>query len=153
MHLQSVRAGHPAQPAQPEGSADQAIAYLDPLDDDLTWDPHVELSHRQLGRLLFIAAETGARFQREEVSYDPMAWMFSPRALFDGQAAADACQRREPFVRAMLLHGLSLGIDADPEELDALIVDDIDIAPDLPASNRSKQRTARRARVVELSPA
>ena len=154
MHLHSNRAARPAaQPVPPQGTADRVIDFLDPLDHDLTSDTQIALSYRQLGRLLFIAAETGARFQREEVAHDPLAWMFSPQALFEGCAAVDACQQREPFLRAMILHGLSLGFDADPDELDALVADEFDVAPDLPASKRTEKGTKRSALVVDLSPA
>jgi len=105
-------------------SAELEVAYLDPLDPDLPSDPQVTLSHRQLGRLMFIAADTGARFEREDVDADPVGWLFAPRNLFDDRQAVVACQQREPFVRAMVLHGLSLGLDADLGVIDGLIEDD-----------------------------
>lgn len=140
MHLHSVHAERPpARHANDQGIVDSVIAYLDPLDEDSVADLQIALSHRQLGRLLFIAAETGARFQREEVSYDPMAWMFSPRDLFNGSPAVDACQQREPFVRAMILHGLSLGFDAEPDELDALLADELAVTPNLQSPSRANR--------------
>lgn len=55
-----------------------------------------------------------------------MAWLLAPRALFGGRRPLEACQDRTGFVRAALLHGLSLGMDADPGEVDALADDDVD---------------------------
>jgi hypothetical protein len=99
------------------------MKFLDPLDADLLSDPPMTLSQRQLGRLVFIAAETGARFEREGVDVDAVGWLFTPRVLFDGRQALVACKEREAFIRAILLHGLSIGFDADPVEMDALLTD------------------------------
>lgn len=77
-----------------------------------------------LGRIVMLAAETGARFERDGIEADPAAWMVAPRRLFGGSSAVEACREDGPFLRAMLLHGLSAGLDADPELLDALVTDD-----------------------------
>jgi hypothetical protein len=102
------------------------MRFLDPLDADMLSDPPMTLSQRQLGRLVFLAAETGARFDREGVDVDAVAWLFTPRVLFDGRQALVACQEREAFIRAILLHGLSIGFDADPVEMDALMTENVD---------------------------
>lgn len=47
--------------------------------------------------------------------------MATPRVLFDGSCGLEACQERDAFVRATLLHGLALSLDAHPEEIDALL--------------------------------
>lgn len=78
----------------------------------------------QLGRIVMLAAETGARFEREGILADPAAWMVAPRRLFGGSSAVEACREERPFLRAMLLHGLSAGLDADPELVDALVEDE-----------------------------
>jgi hypothetical protein len=78
----------------------------------------------QLGRIVMLAAETGARFERDGILADPAAWMVAPRRLFGGTSAVEACREERPFLRAMLLHGLSAGLDADPELVDALVADD-----------------------------
>jgi hypothetical protein len=78
----------------------------------------------QLGRIVILAAETGARFERDAILADPAAWMVAPRRLFGGTSAVEACRDERPFLRAMLLHGLSAGLDADPELLDALVDDE-----------------------------
>lgn len=99
----------------------------DPLDADSPFDDVVITTSRALCRLALVAAETGARFQREAESHDPMAWLLAPRRMFAGSTALEACLEREHFMRALLLHGLSLGLDADPEEIDGLLDDPIDV--------------------------
>jgi hypothetical protein len=78
----------------------------------------------QLGRIVMLAAETGARFERDGILADPAAWMVTPRRLFGGTSAVEACRDERPFLRAMLLHGLSAGLDADPELVDALVAEE-----------------------------
>ncbi len=97
--------------------------YEDPLEVDQAGDVAVATSRRRLVRLALVAAEVGARFQREGVGHDPMAWMLAPRRLFGGEAALDACLDRDHCLRAVLLHGLSLGLDAGPGQIDALLCD------------------------------
>lgn len=92
----------------------------DPLDEDADDDEVVVTTRRGLVRVALVAAETGGRFQRECLPHDPMSWMLAPRALFDGAAAIDACLEKRACLRGILLHGLSLGLDADPEDIDEL---------------------------------
>jgi hypothetical protein len=106
--------------------ASPKVAYDDPLDEDLKSDGALRVTRRGLTRLAVIAAETGARFQREGDGEDPMNWLLSPRRLFAGGTAIEAVLRREDFLRALLLHGLSLGLDAEPEFIDDLVSDDDD---------------------------
>ena len=101
--------------------------YDDPLDHDAPTDLVVSTTRRGLLRLALVAAETAARFQREGMSQDPLSWMLAPRALFDGAIGLDACLQRSGCVRGLLLHSLSLGLDADPALIDAL-ADDTDEA-------------------------
>jgi len=115
----------PAFRAKPRhGPHRRGITYVDPLDHDQPNDRTVTMTERQLTRLVFIAAETGGRFERERIDLDPAAWMFASRRLFHGSAAVVACRERDAFVRALLVHGLSIGLDASPEAVDALIADD-----------------------------
>lgn len=74
-------------------------------------------SYQETARLVHVAAETGARFVRESVDQDPLDWMLTNKNLFDGRAAIDACREEEGFRRAVLLHGLSVGLDAEPQVL------------------------------------
>lgn len=113
-----------------------SIDYADPLDLDRVNDLSISMTNRQLSRILFIAADTAARMEREQSSGDPMAWLFSPRRLFSGVAAVTACKDRDNFIRAIVLHGLSLGFDADPDEIDLLLQDDEDAGELSPASKR-----------------
>lgn len=94
--------------------------YEDPLDEDDASDVAVLATRRSLTRLALVAAETGARFQREGLDCDPMTWMLAPRRMFKGQSAIQACLDRAPCVRALILHSLSIGLDAEPEDLDEL---------------------------------
>ena len=96
----------------------------DPLGDDLLADQPVLTTDRRLRRIVAVAADVGARFVREGLTGDPAAWMQAPRGLFGGRTAIEACQDRDSFVRATLLHGLSFGMDAEPEELDAVLIED-----------------------------
>jgi hypothetical protein len=99
---------------------------VDPLDFDSADDEVVVTTKRALIRLALVAADTASRFEREGIGHDPVAWMLAPRALFEGRAAVDACLAREECLRAVLLHGLSIGLDADPSELDALLDENAD---------------------------
>ena len=99
-------------------------AYEDPLDPDAKGDAVVATTRRGLLRLVLVAAETATRFAREGLPVDPVAWMLSPRRLFDGRTAIDACLERDGCLRAVLLHGLSMGMDADADEMDALVADE-----------------------------
>lgn len=96
----------------------------DPLGMDEAGDLVVTTTRRAISRIAFVAAETASRFERESIEHDPMAWLFAPRRLFDGQAAIDACLERTDFQRAILLHGLSIGLDTDPKEIDHLLDDE-----------------------------
>lgn len=96
----------------------RVIDLPDPLGEDADGDEVVVTTRRGLVRVALVAAETGGRFQRECLPHDPMSWMLAPRALFDGAAAIDACLDRDACLRGVLLHGLSLGLDAEPEHID-----------------------------------
>lgn len=97
---------------------------VDPLGADRIDDMPVVTSERRLRRLAIVAADTGARFEREGIAHDPVAWLSAPRTLFRGASAIEACQDRDGFMRATLLHGLALGLDADADEMDELLDDD-----------------------------
>ncbi|MDH7971269.1 hypothetical protein QH494_03675 [Sphingomonas sp. AR_OL41] len=105
-----------------------ARTYLDPLDDDRPDDEVVVTTRRAICRIALVATEAGGRFEREAVPHDPMSWMLAPRALFGGVSAVEACLDRDDCLRGVLIHGLSLGLDADPEFVDGLATDDGDAA-------------------------
>lgn len=102
------------------------LLYEDPLEQDAHDDALVVMTRRSLLRMALVATETATRFARERIDVDPMAWMLAPRRLFDGRSALDGCLDRDDCLRAILLHGLSIGLDADPDEIDALGEDDGD---------------------------
>ena len=80
-----------------------------------TLDPRLRPTYKiGAARLAHISAEVGARFLRERIDLEPLQWLASPRKLFDGRSALTACSTAEGFRRATALHGLSLGLDADP---------------------------------------
>lgn len=97
------------------------IAFCDPLAPDSPSDATIELTDRQLVRLVFIAAETGSRFARERSQYDPAAWMAAPRKLFEGRNAITACLDRTMFMRAIVLHGATAVYDMAPQEMAELL--------------------------------
>jgi hypothetical protein len=101
---------------KPDASRLEPLADL--LGPDLEADAPVVTTRRGLCRIAFIAAEAAVRFQREAAEEDPIAWMLEPRRLFGGAAALDACLEPAAFGRAVLLHGLSIGMDASPGDVD-----------------------------------
>ena len=98
--------------------------YDDPLGRDRPGDQSVLTTRRALCRLVTAAAQVGGTFARQSVRHDPVAWMLAPRVAFDGAAAIDACLTRQGLLRSLVLHGAGLGLDADPDLLDALASDD-----------------------------
>ncbi len=101
--------------------------YVDPLDDDAPSDGVVVTTHRAISRVALVATEAGSRFQREGIAHDPMTWMMAPRLLFGGASAIEACLDRDACMRGILLHGLAVGLDAEPAELDALLEGDDEV--------------------------
>ena len=94
---------------------------LDPLEDE---SGGILAVHRvALVRIACVAAETGARMQRDGLAEDPVSWMVSPLELFEGRAPIEACMERSACSKAILLHGLGLGLDADPAVMDRLLFD------------------------------
>ena len=105
------------------GTADHPVCWaVDPLEDETGGD--LTVTRVGVVRVALVAAEAGARMQRDGLSTDPMDWMLAPRRLFGGRPAIEACMERKNCTAAMLLHGLGLGLDADPELIDALVAPD-----------------------------
>lgn len=86
----------------------------DPFEPGSPDDPTVELSLREIIRVVLVSTEAGARFQREGVG-DAMTWMLSPSRLFNGRMPLDACRTLENCRAAVLRHGLTecLGWERD----------------------------------------
>lgn len=76
-------------------------------------------TRRQLARIVLVAVECGSRFQRDAIHHDPLAWMFTPRRIFDGASPVDAVMELENCERAIILHGLGM-LDGDIEFIDDL---------------------------------
>lgn len=130
----------------PAAAAMPLARYEDPLNDDAPTDAVVMTTRRGLIRLALVAAETGARFQREAVEHDPMSWLLAPREMFGGACAIDACLARQDCMRGILLHGLSLGLDADAADIDKLVPDsDGGEVGDRTVSTAPKSKRPRRA--------
>lgn len=91
----------------------------DPLMPDDLVDQVAVLTRRQLARIVLVAVECGSRFQRDAIHHDPMAWMFTPRRIFDGASPVDAVMELENCERAIILHGLGM-LDGDIEFIDDL---------------------------------
>ncbi len=96
---------------------------LDPLDEG-QGDEHITLTLRQVVRIALVATEVGARFQRDNISTDPMAWMLAPRRAFAGLPPVEACMSQQNCARAVLIHGLGLDLNISPAALDALMDDE-----------------------------
>ena len=94
---------------------------LDPLEDES--GGMLAVRRIALVRIACVAAETGARMQRDGLAEDPVGWMVSPLELFEGRAPIEACMERSACSKAILLHGLGLGLDADPAVIDRLLFD------------------------------
>jgi len=75
-------------------------------------------------RLAQVAAAVGARFVQERIAGSAMDWLRSPKKMFGGRIPIEACQEREGFLRAMLLHKFGLGGDVEPGLIDSLPRDD-----------------------------
>lgn len=99
--------------------ADRVPAALD-RDDDA--DGIVVVTRRRLVRIALVAAETALRFERDAIPVDPVAWMLAPRRLLAGRAPIDACLSLEECERALLLHSLGLGLDADRAAFDEALM-------------------------------
>lgn len=96
------------------------LPYLDPLAEDAVGDEAVTTTRRALGRLALVASEAGARFERDRIPVEPMAWMLAPRAVLGGEAPIDACLSLDGCERALIVHRLGLGLDADQGVVDEL---------------------------------
>jgi len=82
---------------------------LDPLDDRS--GGMLAIRRVSLVRVACVAAETGARMQRDGLAGDPMDWMLERSPLFGGLAPIEACLERGAFLKAITLHGLGLEPD------------------------------------------
>lgn len=95
---------------------------LDPLENDS--GGMLAVRRVALVRIACVAAETGARMQRDGLAEDPVSWMVSPLELFDGRAPIEACMELSACSKAILLHGLGLALDADSATINRLLVED-----------------------------
>ena len=120
----------------------------DPLSADAMDDDVVVTSSRRLVRLAIAAVDVGARFERERIGHDAAAWMLAPRSAFDGRPAIEACQEQRGYLRSVVMHGLSLGLDADPADLDDLLDDEDDGGAEPAAPGPTAARTEAHPRLL-----
>lgn len=98
-----------------------AVWDLDPMDDDR--GDYLVVDRLEVLRIVLVAAEAGARFQRDGLARDPLGWMISPADLFGGRPPIEACRRRDACSLALFVHGLGLPADIGPVALNALVGD------------------------------
>lgn len=96
---------------------------MDPLSEKTT-GPMLVLSAVEVLRITLVALETGARFQRDGIGLDPLAWMVTPRRMFDGRPPIEACVDVDACMMAVLVHGLGLGLDPRAGDLEMLMADE-----------------------------
>lgn len=94
---------------------------LDPLNDEL--GGYIVIDRVDIVRIACVAAETGARFQREGLGQDPMDWMLSPASLFAGRPPIEACRRKNACSLAILVHGLGLPSNISPASLNSIFIE------------------------------
>lgn len=85
-------------------------------------DETVVVTRRGLVRIALVASEAAMRFQRDGVRQDPVAWMLAPRRLLAGRAPIDACLELSECERALMLHSLGIGLDADRAAFDRALM-------------------------------
>lgn len=114
----------------PRDRAELASAWqLDPLEDER--GDFMVVDRVDIVRIACVAAETGARFQRDGLTTDPMDWMLSASELFSGCPPIEACRRKDACSLAVLVHGLGLPADITPSALNAIFADH-GLVPDEP---------------------
>lgn len=107
---------------EPTDPAELAAAWqLDPLDDQT--GEYLVVDRVDLVRIACVAAETGARFQREALSRCAMDWLITPSDLFDGLPPIEACRRKDACSLAILVHGLGLPVDIAPATLNTIFAE------------------------------
>ena len=114
---------------EPRDPVELAAAWqLDPLDEEL--GDYLVVDRVDLVRIACVAAETGARFQRDGLGHDPMDWMLTASDLFGGRPPIEACKRKDAFSLAILVHGLGLPTNIGPDALNSIFLESELIAPD-----------------------
>lgn len=107
---------------RPRTAAELTSAWqLDPLGDER--GDYLVVDRVDIVRIACVAAETGARFQRDGLAQDPMDWMLSASGLFAGRPPIEACRRKDACSLAILVHGLGLPGDITPAALNSLFVE------------------------------
>lgn len=103
---------------------------LDPL--GIERGDYLVVDRLEIVRIALVASEAGARFQRDGTSDDPLRWLLTASPIFQGRPPIEACRRKDACSLAILVQGLGLPLDLDPEALRArlekagLLTEDLD---------------------------
>lgn len=82
----------------------------------LAVNPAMAWSDEHTNGLLQMGVATAERFVRDRILGSPVAWLKTKRRLFDGRSAVEVCGSAEGVRRALVVHALSLDMDASPED-------------------------------------
>lgn len=82
-------------------------------------------------RIACVAAETGARMQRDGLGVDALGWMITPIELFGDLPPIEACMERDACAKAVLLHGLGLDPFSETDVLERLLDEDVHDAEEI----------------------
>ena len=106
----------------PPNAVDVTAAWqLDALEDER--GDYLVVDRVAIVRIACVAAETGARFQRDGLAKDPMDWMLSSSDLFGGFPPIEACRRKDACSLAILVHGLGLPPNIDQAALNSILAE------------------------------
>ena len=127
-----ARGASDALPEATDGA--KMVMSVDPHKGDQPTDDIRVMTQRQLTRIVYVAAEAGARFGRQG-SVRAVSWMLAPSPLLNGHAPHLACQDQEMFERAMWLHKVAAPLFVTHSEMLELVAERND-PPHMPAAIR-----------------
>ncbi len=93
----------------------------DPLASDSPDDVSFDLTYKMVDRLVIAAVETGARFERDSLPSDPLAWLYSPQPPFDGARPLEACLTAPGLMRCIMFHSLDLELGMPSDLVDQIL--------------------------------
>lgn len=96
----------------------------DPLAADSPTDVTLPLTDKMLDRLVIAAVETGARFERESLPCDPLAWLYSPQPPFGGERPLEVCLTASGLMRCIMFHSLDLELGTPKNLVDHILRDE-----------------------------
>lgn len=96
----------------------------DPLAVDNPNDVTFDLTHKMVDRLVIAAVETGARFERDSLSSDPLAWLYTPQPPFGGARPLEACLTAPGLMRCIMFHSLDMELGTPSDLVDQILRSD-----------------------------